>query len=94
MLLKKKKEEKKVSGKLYSCINIREITKTNNIPSSSSSFSVLTGLAQQVLAPVGAQLWTSLWNPDLFLIKPVLRNLMEMAVKRSLTLSTLGLTPI
>lgn len=66
--------------------------KNNNIIS--SSFRVLTGSAQQVLAPVGAQLETSFWNPDRFLIKPVLRNLMEMAVKMSLTLSTLGLTPL
>lgn len=47
-------KKKKASGKLYSCVNIREMKTTNNIPS--SSFSVLTHLAQQVLAPVGAQL--------------------------------------
>lgn len=46
--------KKKSSGTLDSCINIREMKKNNNIPS--SSFSVLTPLAQQVLAPVGAQL--------------------------------------
>lgn len=58
MLLKKKKRRKKIKP----VGNFRVVSmsgkfkkKKDNIPSS-SSFSVLTDLAQQVLAPVGAQL--------------------------------------